>query len=68
MKHQFNPWTPPLWPDDVAMIRGLIREHCERLRCERQGAVAEDTALQLLWWFQSGVTDLDGLRSLLQQA
>ena len=56
----------PLWPEDVAMIRGLVREHCEILQCARQGAEAEDSAKLLLGWFQGGVTDRDSLRRLLR--
>jgi hypothetical protein len=67
MKRLFDTCAAPLWPEDVAMIRELVREHCESRRCDRQGAVGEDTARRLLWWFQSGVTDIDGLRSLLRR-
>jgi hypothetical protein len=61
----YNSFGAPLGPEDVAMIRGLVREHCDIRRCERQGTEAEDAARHLLWWFQSGVTDRDSLRRLL---
>jgi hypothetical protein len=55
----------PLWPEDVAMIRALVREHRDTRRCERLGGEVEGAARQLLSWFQSGVTDRDSLRRLL---
>ncbi|MBB3163237.1 hypothetical protein FHS25_003715 [Rhizobium laguerreae] len=67
MKRKYNTCAAPLWPEDVAMIRGLVREYWERRQCERQGAVAEDSAKRLLWWFQSGGTDADSLRGLLKR-
>jgi hypothetical protein len=68
MKRQYDTCGASLWPEEVTMIRGLVREHCESRQCERQGAEAEDAAKRLLWWFQSGVTDIDSLRSLLSTA
>jgi hypothetical protein len=64
MRH-YNICGAPLASEDVAMIRGLVRDYCARCNFEKQGAEAEDAARQILWQFQCGVTDREDLRRLL---
>jgi hypothetical protein len=65
MSRHYNSYGAPLGSQDVAMIRSLVKEHCERRRCDRQGVEAEDAARQLLRWFQGGIIDRKQLRRLL---
>ena len=51
--------------EQVSMMRGLLKEHCENRQYHRQSAEAEDAARGLLSWYMNGVTDQERLRHLL---
>lgn len=56
---------PPLGPDEIAVVRSLIREYCSERMVDPLADEALDAARELLTWYQIGVTNRDRLRELL---
>lgn len=56
---------PPLRPEEVSMVQGLLREYCADRSLEPSCAEAQEAARELLGWFQIGVTNRERLRELL---
>lgn len=65
MRESFSLGGRPLGPEDVSMMRGIIKEYCALRRCDRQGDVAEDAARYLVSLYQRGLGREEDLRKQL---
>jgi hypothetical protein len=61
----FGIGSPSLGPDDVAMIKRLVKEYCQTKAIDPDGEEGRDVARELLKWFQVGVSDKNRLQELL---
>lgn len=67
MQESFSIGARPLGAEEIAMMRGLLREYCSQRRCDRQGVVAEEAARHLVALYQDGLSTEEELRRRLYE-
>jgi len=67
MQESFSRGGRPLGAEEIAMMRGLLREYCSQRRCDRQGDVAEEAARYLITLYQNGLGTEEELRRRLYE-
>ncbi|KPH04865.1 hypothetical protein CO657_32895 (plasmid) [Rhizobium acidisoli] len=57
---------PALQPDDVAMLKTVLRQWCQEKSCDICSPAAQHVARELVSWFECGIRDQHKLSGLMR--
>jgi hypothetical protein len=57
---------PALQPDDVAMLKAVLRQWCQEKSCDIGSPAAQHVARELVSWFECGIRNQHKLSGLMR--
>ncbi|EJC84065.1 hypothetical protein Rleg4DRAFT_6164 [Rhizobium leguminosarum bv. trifolii WSM2297] len=57
---------PALQPDDVAMLKAVLRQWCQENSCDIDSSAAQHVARELVSWFECGIRSQHKLSGLMR--
>ncbi|MBP2449238.1 hypothetical protein [Rhizobium leguminosarum] len=57
---------PALQPDDVAMLKAVLRQWCQEKSCDICSPAAQHVARELVSWFECGIRNQHKLSGLMR--